>query len=493
MVLDLNRILSSRRSVFLFDIIWEDVAQVAIDELLELNSESNLPINLIINSPGGVVNAAFGIIDIMNSIQSPVNTIVLGDAASAAAVIAACGENRLISENSRFMLHQVSALTCGKIDEMKSDLEQIEDTNNTMFDILGKCTGKSREDLQAKIGSDDVWFSAQESIGFGLADSVLNSDSIEELKLSESKSFSVDLKIEDDDKKLSRVPLFKVGSFHTDKYGNLNFSKDMLKGFIKNFDLNVLNRDVSIDITHENDDGEKEAVGWFKGLELVDDNLYALTEFNKKGQELIQEKSFKYASPEYVNIYTDEQKKPHSYVLKGATLTNRPAIKNEPIKLSEKKNERKVASMDKDQLIVALKKFGIDVTALQTVSVQLTTANTTITSLTSQVEALQADSTALKDLQATSLKESKERAFDEVVVALKERPERKELVLAQFDTAEALTAAYADMPALFNKEAIGDDGGDVSDTMALSETEQKMVDSKEFTKDEVIYARKFKQ
>ena len=78
---------SGQRSIFLFDAIGSWSSESVISRLISLDKESDDPINIFINSPGGSVSDGFAIIDVMNAMASPVNTIVLGKAASCGSLI----------------------------------------------------------------------------------------------------------------------------------------------------------------------------------------------------------------------------------------------------------------------------------------------------------------------------------------------------------------------------------------------------------------------
>jgi len=482
----------NNRNVFLFDFIYDETTEKLIEEMLELNSISKEPINLIINSPGGVVTSAFAIIDIMEAIESPVNTIVLGDAMSASVIIASSGAKRYISKNSQFMVHEASGGSYGKVSQNRDTNENHEYLNDKMFEILGRTTNKTAQQVKDAIGSRDVYMTAQEAIDFGLVDGILDTDVIETLKLSESIGYEMAVNLDTKGNTFSDVPLLQAGTHNSDKYGKIEITIDMLEAFKANFEANVIGTDVSIDLTHENDDGEKPAVGWVKGLDIIDGVLSAKVKFNEKGQKLIAEEAFKYASAEYVNIYRDSAGKPHSYVLKGATLTNRPVIKNKPIKLSEKHGKENI--MNEKELIAMLKaKAGIDVTALQASVGQLVALQNTNTTLTAQVEALKADSEELKALKVANSVKAMDDAFESVVAELKEYPVRKSLVVAMYKTPEELIAAYKDMPAVVAKAPIGENGKTTNGGVVLTEEEKSLVTSGQFTEKDVLLARQFER
>lgn len=98
------------RTLFLSKEIDKDVASNIISLLLWLNYQSeNEKITFYILSPGGDVGAFLAIYDVMQMIAAPIETICVGEASSAAAIILAAGSKglRKASPNSRIMIHQV--------------------------------------------------------------------------------------------------------------------------------------------------------------------------------------------------------------------------------------------------------------------------------------------------------------------------------------------------------------------------------------------------
>src|SRR5688500_1458986 len=97
------------RIIFLGSAINDHVANVAIAQLLYLESEDpDKEIALYINSPGGVITSGLAIYDTMNHVKCPVSTICIGQAASMGAFLLSSGEKgrRFSLPNARIMLHQ---------------------------------------------------------------------------------------------------------------------------------------------------------------------------------------------------------------------------------------------------------------------------------------------------------------------------------------------------------------------------------------------------
>lgn len=152
----------------------EESCNVAIAQLLFLDSISNNNINIYINSVGGSVIDGLGVIDTMNIIHSPISTICVGMAASMGAVLLSCGEkgNRFVLPHSRVMIHQVSSGMRGVLSDMRIELEQTERCEQDIYKILSENTNKSVEEIR-ELCDRDNWFIGQEAVELGIVDKVL--------------------------------------------------------------------------------------------------------------------------------------------------------------------------------------------------------------------------------------------------------------------------------------------------------------------------------
>lgn len=165
------------RIIFLSGEIDGNVADVVVAQLLFLEAEDpDKDIMLYINSPGGEVTAGMAIYDTMNYIKAPVSTIVIGMAASMAAVLLAAGEKgkRIALPNAEIMIHQPLGGAKGQATDIAIQAEQIIKTKNKLNDILAGCTGRSIEQIRADVERDH-YLSAQEALEYGLIDNIIKS------------------------------------------------------------------------------------------------------------------------------------------------------------------------------------------------------------------------------------------------------------------------------------------------------------------------------
>ena len=185
------------------------------------------------------------------------------------------------------------------------------------------------------------------------------------VKGEEKKSLSGLFKFEEEN--INEVQILRTGEWEHPQYGDITITEEDLDLFIKSFEDRARRIDLAIDQAH---DPQKGAAGWVESLEKKEVNgelgLYAEVDWTGFGKELIEDKRFKYISPEFKFNYEDEETgKVYQNVLFGAGLTNRPFIKDmQPILMSEdvlddiksqaikqKKGEGKVDPGDKPKTI----------------------------------------------------------------------------------------------------------------------------------------------
>jgi ATP-dependent Clp protease protease subunit len=164
------------RIIFLGTPVDDQVANVIIAQLLFLESDDpDKEINLYINSPGGSVSAGLGIYDAMQHIKAPVNTTVVGLAASMGALLLACGTGkRYALPNSRIMIHQpLLNGVGGQVTDIEITAREAIKTKEQMAEILAKHTGQPIDRIKADT-ERDRWMSAEEAKSYGLVDEVVH-------------------------------------------------------------------------------------------------------------------------------------------------------------------------------------------------------------------------------------------------------------------------------------------------------------------------------
>lgn len=182
----IDEALLKARRIFFCDAVDMDSAKEAIRKLwyLEL-SDPGKPILLVINSPGGSVDAGFAIWDQVQMITSPVTTLVTGLAASMGSIMSLCAapKKRFATPHARIMIHQprIMGMIQGQATDLAISAEEIIKTRKGLVEIYVKATGKDAKTIEKALDRDR-WFSAQEALDFGLLDGIVSS--YKELKMS---------------------------------------------------------------------------------------------------------------------------------------------------------------------------------------------------------------------------------------------------------------------------------------------------------------------
>ena len=169
--------LLDNRIIFLVGEISDESASDVKAKLLFLNNQNHKEITLYIDSPGGDIYSAFGIIDLMYFIESPVNTVCIGQADSAAAVILSSGDKRFSYPHSEIMIHEVGQEQIGgKTSELKNQVAAVNKANDMMSNILAQTTGRSTIKVREDIKNKDFYMTPKEAIEYGIIDEILQAD-----------------------------------------------------------------------------------------------------------------------------------------------------------------------------------------------------------------------------------------------------------------------------------------------------------------------------
>ena len=156
------------RIIFLGTPIDDTVANLMVAQLLHLESEDpDKDISIYINSPGGEITGLYAIYDTMQFIKCDVNTICVGQAASAAAVILASGSpgKRFALPHARVLIHQPHGGASGQAAEIMR-------MRTSLDEILAHHTGQAVEKISKDTDRDFI-MSAPESKEYGIIDEVL--------------------------------------------------------------------------------------------------------------------------------------------------------------------------------------------------------------------------------------------------------------------------------------------------------------------------------
>ncbi|MBN2419092.1 MAG: ATP-dependent Clp endopeptidase proteolytic subunit ClpP [Deltaproteobacteria bacterium] len=179
---DIYSRLLKERIIFIGEQVEDNMANTVIAQLLFLESEdTEKPITVYINSPGGSVTAGLAIYDTMQYIKPDVATLCMGQASSMGALLLAAGAKgkRMALPNSRIMIHQPLGGVQGQATDIEIQAKEIIKIKNTIHNILVEHTGqpieKIREDTER-----DHFMSAEQAMEYGIVDRVIKIREIKE-------------------------------------------------------------------------------------------------------------------------------------------------------------------------------------------------------------------------------------------------------------------------------------------------------------------------
>jgi ATP-dependent Clp protease protease subunit len=137
-----------------------------------LGMEEVAPINLYINSYGGSVFAGFSSVDHIINCKVPVHSIIDGCAASAATIMSVVANHRYMYKHSFMLIHQISAGSWGKFEELKDDMENNELIMKKIKEIYEQHTKIPKKQL-GEILKRDLWWDAEKCLEYGLVDEII--------------------------------------------------------------------------------------------------------------------------------------------------------------------------------------------------------------------------------------------------------------------------------------------------------------------------------
>ncbi len=169
----MNKFLKTRQ-ILLSGEVNKDLAEKIVRQLLVMEADSDEPIRIFIDSPGGDVDAGYAIFDMIRFVKPPVYCIGMGLVASAGALIllAADRSRRIGLPNSHYLIHQPLSGIKGVATDIEIHAQELEKTKAKINDLIAQETGKPLDQV-AKDTDRDYWLSAAEALDYGLVSKVV--------------------------------------------------------------------------------------------------------------------------------------------------------------------------------------------------------------------------------------------------------------------------------------------------------------------------------
>tara|TARA_Y100000816_G_scaffold291980_1_gene285264 strand:+ start:5568 stop:6365 length:798 start_codon:yes stop_codon:yes gene_type:complete len=177
-----TRITVVRNNIYFYGDVSSQSCEELKNKMIEMDFNGKLfkiqygtqspPINLHIQSTGGSLMDSLYIVDLIKSLDTPVNTYVDGYAASAASLMSVAGNKRYMTKNSMILIHQLSSGSEGKYAEMTDNMKNLQQLMAKVKAIYTDYTSIPFAQLD-DILKHDLWLDAETCKRYGLVDEII--------------------------------------------------------------------------------------------------------------------------------------------------------------------------------------------------------------------------------------------------------------------------------------------------------------------------------
>lgn len=151
---------------------WYGIENTSISDVVNELPDDNSPVEIIINSPGGMVDAGNQIYSHLKEYGGEVTAKVFAMAASAASIVAMGADKVLMAPPAQMMIHNVSGRTHGDYRVMQKEASVLKNYNNAIANAYVLKTGKSHDEI-INLMNEETFFTAQQAVKEGFADGIL--------------------------------------------------------------------------------------------------------------------------------------------------------------------------------------------------------------------------------------------------------------------------------------------------------------------------------
>jgi ATP-dependent Clp protease protease subunit len=165
--------LLARRTVVLDRALDGETATLVAAQLMALDADGDQAMTLVVNSPGGPLEAAAAVLDTVDLVRGPLDTTCLGRADGTAAVVAASGTGRRrMGAGARVRLRLADLELSGSASRLDDDLARHRDLQRALVDRLVTITGQDRRLVERDVETGRT-LTATDAVAYGLADEVI--------------------------------------------------------------------------------------------------------------------------------------------------------------------------------------------------------------------------------------------------------------------------------------------------------------------------------
>lgn len=168
---------AERATVYLYGTIGDDFwspeeANTAKNFAKELDDLGGKPVDIRIDSLGGDVYEGFAIASAIQRYQGETTAYIDGVAASAASYVAVMADKVIMSSYAQIMIHDAWTYAAGNASELAETVQRLESLDETIAGIISARSGMELQDVKSAMDAE-TWYSADEAVGSGLADEVI--------------------------------------------------------------------------------------------------------------------------------------------------------------------------------------------------------------------------------------------------------------------------------------------------------------------------------
>lgn len=165
--------LLARRTVMIDRVLDGPAASLVAAQLMSLDAEGTDTVTLVVNSPGGPLEAATAVLDTIDLVRAPIDTTCIGQALGTAAVVVAAGTGRRrIGAGARMRLRFDEVELGGSVTRLEDEVGQLRALRRGLVDRLCAITGQERQLVERDIDAGRS-LSAPEAVSYGLVDEVI--------------------------------------------------------------------------------------------------------------------------------------------------------------------------------------------------------------------------------------------------------------------------------------------------------------------------------
>jgi ATP-dependent Clp protease protease subunit len=167
------RILNKNRYLLLYADIEPCAAEIIVAKIKAMNyMDSESPITIEIDSPGGSVSAGISIINAMEQSKAPIITIISAEACSMAAMISIIGKHRIMYHNAFWMNHPISEGQVDYLGFIKDRCAFLNKLEDKLYQIMKKYTNLTDVDIN-KMKTGELWLGADEALTKSVVDEII--------------------------------------------------------------------------------------------------------------------------------------------------------------------------------------------------------------------------------------------------------------------------------------------------------------------------------